>query len=84
MRNEYSVLNSYQRIKEIRELRNINQKDIADLLQTTQQQISKYEKGIQKMSFERYIVLAQFYNVSLDYFAGLIDTPKPLCNENDE
>lgn len=30
------------------------------------------------MGIDKYIKLARFYNVSLDYITGLIDTPKNL------
>lgn len=68
----------YQRLRDIREDLEIEQKEIAELLQTTQQQISKYETGKQELPFRRAIILARFYNVSLDYLAGLIDTPRTI------
>ena len=66
------------RLKDVREDRDLTQSDIANLLETTQEQISKYETGKQLMGIDKYIKLAQFYNVSIDYLAGLIDTPKAL------
>lgn len=68
----------YKRLKDLREDNDLTQSDIAKLLQTTQEQISKYETGKQMMGIDKYIELAKFYNVSLDYLAGLIDTPKKL------
>ena len=69
---------NYARLKDLREDRDLKQSDIAHILQTTQEQISKYETGKQMMGIDKYIELAKFYNVSLDYLAGLIDTPKEL------
>ncbi len=66
------------RLKDIREDRDLKQSDIAKLLDTTQEQISKYETGKQLMGIDKYIKLAQFYNISIDYLAGLTDTPKKL------
>ena len=56
----------------------MTQNDIAKLLGTTRQQIGKWENGVQMMGIDKYIVLSRHYNVSLDYLAGLIDTPEKL------
>ena len=66
------------RLKDIREDRNLNQADIAKILNTTQEQISKWERGVQLMGIDKYMILAKYYNVSIDYLCGLIDTPKKL------
>lgn len=71
-------MNHYERIKNLREDNDLTQKDIAELLQTSQQQVSKWEKGIQMMGIDKYIILAKYYNVSLDYLTGLIDKPRDL------
>ena len=63
----------YQRLRDLREDRNkvITQKEIADLLGTTQQTYSLWETGIREIPFHHVITLAKFYHVSLDYMAGL-------------
>lgn len=68
----------YQRLRDMREDHDLTQDDIAKVLQTTQEQVSKYEIGKQMMGIDKYIKLARYYNVSLDYLAGLIDTPRKL------
>ena len=68
----------YQRMKDLREDHDLSQEDIAKVLQTTQEQVSKYETGRQMMGIDKYIKLAKHYNVSLDYLMGLIDTPRKL------
>ena len=68
----------YQRMKDLREDRDLSQEDIAKVLQTTQEQVSKYETGRQMMGIDKYVKLAKYHNVSLDYLTGLIDTPKKL------
>ena len=65
----------YKRLKHIREDRDLTQKDIANLLNTTCQQVSKWETGAQMMGVDKYIVLSKFYNVSVDYLLGLTDNP---------
>ena len=71
-------MNHYQRLKDLREDHDLTQTDIAEILQTTREQISKYETGKQMMGTDKYIKLAKYYNVSLDYLMGLIDTPRKL------
>lgn len=71
-------MNHYKRLKDIREDRDMTQSEIAKLLHTTRQQVSKWETGVQMMGVDKYITLAKFYNISLDYLLGLIDTPKKL------
>lgn len=71
-------MNYYQRIKDLREDKDLNQEQIAQILQTTRQQISKYETGKQMMGIDKYIKLAKYFNVSLDYLAGLINFPEKL------
>ena len=71
----------YERLRDVREDKDLKQSDIARILETTQQQIHKYETGKQMMGIDKYIKLAKFYNISLDYLAGLTDIPKSLEND---
>ncbi|MBE6650597.1 MAG: helix-turn-helix transcriptional regulator [Ruminococcaceae bacterium] len=71
-------MNYYKRLKDIREDNNLTQEDIAKILNTTRQQISKWETGAQMMGVDKYIVLAKHYNVSVDYLLGLKDKPENL------
>ena len=71
-------MNFYQRLKDLRDDANKNQTEIAQILKTTQSYYAQYENGKREMPFSRAIELAKYYNVSLDYIAGLIDTPKTL------
>lgn len=68
----------YERLRDIREDRDLKQTDLANILQTNQQQISRWETGEQMMGVDKYIKLAIYYNVSVDYLLGLIDTPRKL------
>ena len=68
----------YQRLRDMREDADKNQSEIANLLGTTQQQYSRWESGGWQMPIEHYKTLAEFYNVSIDYLAGLIETPRKL------
>ena len=68
----------YNRLKDIREDADKNQEDIALVLGITRQQYQLYESGKREMPMHHFVVLSKYYNVSLDYLAGLIDTPKKL------
>jgi transcriptional regulator with XRE-family HTH domain len=68
----------YQRLRDMREDSDKTQADIADLLGITRQQYHLYESGKRELPMHLFIVLARYYNVSLDYLAGLVDTPKRL------
>lgn len=68
----------YKRLKDLREDHDLSQKEIAELLGTNQQQISRWETGTQMMGVDKYVILARYYNVSVDYLLGLTDIPKKL------
>ncbi len=67
----------YNRIREVREDKGYTQKDIAKVLNTTQQQYSKYELGIQIIPLEKINILANLYQTSIDYLIGRTDVRKP-------
>lgn len=71
-------MNYYQRMRDLREDHDLLQEDIAKILTIKQSQYSRYELGKQMMGIDKYITLARFYNISLDYLTGLIDEPRPL------
>ena len=58
-------------IRELREDRDLSQRDIAKVLGTTQQVYSRYEKGENEMPIRHLITLCKFYKVSADYILGL-------------
>ena len=73
-------MNYYQRLRDMREDRDLSQKEVADYLGIRQSDYSKYELGKHMMGIDKYIKLAKFYNVSIDYLAGVVDTVKKLEN----
>ena len=60
----------YQRIADLREDRDLKQKEIADYLGITQQTYSIYETGKREIPLHMMIQLADYYHVSLDYICG--------------
>lgn len=61
----------FQRIQDLREDKDLRQEDIAKILGITRQQYQLYESGKREIKFSLAIKLAQYYDVSLDYIAGL-------------
>lgn len=68
----------YENLRVIREDRGYTQKQIAEILETTQQYYSDYENGKRDIPIRVYITLSKFYNVSIDYLAG--QSSFPLSN----
>lgn len=62
---------NYQRIRDLREDADLKQLDVAAQLKISAQQYSLYERGDREIPFHHVITLAKFYNVSIDYIAGL-------------
>ncbi len=65
------------RIRNLREDKDLYQKDIAKLLGISQQYYSDYENGKRPIPIIHLITLAKFYHVSIDYLVGLTNNPKP-------
>ena len=68
----------YQRLRDLREDAEKSQEEIAKVIGASQSYYAQYEHGKRSIPFDRMVVLAKYYNVSLDYLAGLIDTPRKL------
>lgn len=68
----------YQRLADLRADAELNQTQISQIIGTTQKQYSRWETGTYEIPFHIVIELAKFYNVSIDYIAGLTDKPNKL------
>ncbi len=68
----------YQRLRDLREDQDKTQKEIADALGMWLNTYRNYETGTRMPPFDFMTQIAKYYNVSLDYLAGLIDTPRKL------
>lgn len=66
-----------ERLKELREDRDISQKEIGEILNCTQTAYGKWENGKRDIKIDDLITLARYYHVSLDYIAGLTNDPTP-------
>ena len=72
------MMHIYQRLRDLREDQDKKQEAIALVLKISRQQYQLYESGKRELPMHHFITLARYYNVSLDYLAGLTDTPKKL------
>ena len=61
------------RLKELRLERNLTQGDIAKLLNMSKMAVSHWEKGNSEPSIEQLKILAEFFDVTIDYLVGYSD-----------
>lgn len=73
MKKEY-----YQILRELREDNDKKQEEIASIIGTSQSYYAQYENGKRQIPFDRIITLARYYNVSIDYIAGLTSNQRIL------
>ena len=67
----------YRRIRDLREDRDLRQKDMAEYLRCTQVSYSHYELGKRDIPTDVLIRLAYFYGTSTDYLLGRTDVKQP-------
>lgn len=63
----------YRRIRDLREDRDLTQREMGEILLCSQRVYSDYERGVLDVPTEILIRLADFYNVSTDYILGRTD-----------
>ena len=61
----------YQRIRDLREDKDMTQREMAELLHCSQRVYCNYEKGERDIPTEILIALARFHKTSTDYILGL-------------
>lgn len=66
----------YHRIRDLREDRDLKQRQVAAYLNCSQQVYSNYELGQRDVPTDILIRLSELYHVSVDYILGLTDNPK--------
>ena len=72
----------YRRLRDLREDHDMTQDQLVAALSLNKTTYTNYEQGKREIPFALVIRLAQFYNVSIDYIAGLSNTPSPLTGSN--
>lgn len=66
----------FQNLRSIREDRDIKQREIASMLNISQNTYSQYETGVISLTAEVLIKLADYYGVSIDFLLDQTDNPK--------
>lgn len=66
----------FRNLKALREDRDIRQKDIAQVLNVSQNTYSQYETGVISLTAEVLIKLSEFYGVSIDYLLDRTNIPE--------
>ncbi len=69
------------RLKDMREDRDLNQTEIAKLINVHQTTYSDYERGNLNVPVSVLIKLADYYNTSIDYIVGRTDEIKPYLKK---
>ena len=62
-----------QRLREIREDRDLSQAEVGQVINKSQQGYSHIENGRAELKIEDLVTLCRFYNLSADYLIGLTD-----------
>ena len=65
--------NYMKRMRDLREDHDKTQREIADVLSTSQTMFTRYERGANELPIRDLIALCKYYHVSADYILGLID-----------
>ncbi|MBR2460058.1 MAG: helix-turn-helix transcriptional regulator [Clostridia bacterium] len=66
----------YKRIRDLREDRDLTQRELSKVLNCSQQVYSNYELGQRDIPTDILIRLSNYYNVSVDYILGISDDPQ--------
>ena len=63
------------RLKELRKLNNVTQKQVAEAINIAERNYQRLEAGYNP-NYENLLALANYFNVSLDYLAGRTNNPE--------
>ena len=72
----------YERIRNLREDKDLTQQQVADMLFVNRRTYAAYENGVNSMTPETLIKIAKLHNVSVDYLLELTDNPNPYPKNN--
>ena len=68
------------RLTNIRIDSDLTQREVADVINKSQQGYDHIEKRRAKLTIEDFMTLCEFYNIAPDYFLGYCDEKRPLYN----
>ncbi len=64
-----------KRMRDLREDHDKTQREIAELLGTSQTMYARYERGANELPIRHLVKLCDYYRISADYFLGRSDQP---------
>ena len=67
----------WPRLETLRRDSDLTQQQVANILHCQREVYRRYEKGIRELPLSYAIILAQHYNVSIDYIVELTDEKSP-------
>ena len=74
-------MNYTDRIRSLREDNDYSQREIAQLINVGQRTYCDYELGKTRIPVDSLMILAKYYNVSMDYICGISDQRKIFPQE---
>lgn len=72
----------YKRLKELRKIKNLTEKDISDVLEISQELYLLYESGKKNIPIHILSKLARYYNTSIDYIVNDTNEIVPYKKNN--
>lgn len=76
-------MNFANRLKQLRKENNLTQEELAQKISKTRSTIAGYETERKEPDYETLVLLAKYFNVSLDYLMGVSDVRNPYINDKD-
>lgn len=73
----FSVIEMQLRLRDIREDKDLTQKELSEAINITQRSYSYYERGDHMIPPEVLCRLADYYHTSVDYLLGRTNNPTP-------
>ena len=67
----------WRRIKDLREDHDLTQQQVADILNCQREVYRRYESGLRELPLSYAIILAKYYNVTIDYLVELSNDSSP-------
>ena len=85
IRGVIMIIKMGDRIKELRQIRNISQKELASALHVSRNAINAWEMNVSLPSSKRILEIAEYFNISIDYLFGInSDLTVNLSNLNED
>ena len=69
----------FQRLRDLREDKDLRQEDVAEILVISKTVYSRYERGFQTIPVVHLLKLADYYQVSTDYILGRTNNSRPYA-----